>query len=201
MTPFFSPPPLSDPAYAPPIYIAGVNKRLCRLAGEVCDGFHAYPFHSTRYLGEAVSPWIEQGLTESGRSRSDIQVSVSVFTILGRDVGSGEGREQARAEARKQLAFYASTPSYATLLERHGWSDTGAELGQLATRGKWEQMGALITDEMLGQFAVEADTLADAATAIRQRYAGLADRVALYTPFVPDERDAEWQAAIRAFGV
>ena len=197
MTPFFSPPPLPNPAHIPPVYIAGVNRQLCKLAGEVCDGFHAHPFHSTRYLGEAVLPWIEQGLAESGRSRSDFQVCVSVFTI----VGQGEEREQAHTETRKQLAFYASTPSYRTLLELHGWEGTGLALSRLATRGKWDEMGALITDDMLAQFTVEADTLAAAATLIAQRYRGLADRVALYTPFVPGERDPEWEAAIAAFAL
>jgi len=197
MTPFFSPPPLSDPARIPPIYIAGVNRRLCRLAGEACDGFHAHPFHSIRYLSEAVLPWIEQGLSQSGRSRSDFQVCVSVFTTL----GQGEERERARIETRKQLAFYASTPSYRTLLALHGWEEIGHALSQLATRGKWDEMGALITDDMLTQFTVEADTLAAAATLIAKRYAGMADRVALYTPFVPGERDPEWEAAIAAFAL
>jgi probable F420-dependent oxidoreductase len=197
MTPFFSPPPLPNPAHIPPIYIAGVNRRLCNLAGEVCDGFHAHPFHSTRYLGEAVLPWIEQGLARSGRSRADFQVCVSIFTII----GQGEEREQARAEARKQIAFYASTPSYRTLLELHGWEDTGLALSQLATRGKWDEMGALITDDMLAQFTIEADTPAAAAALVAKRYAGRADRVAFYTPFVPGERDHEWAAAIAAFAL
>jgi probable F420-dependent oxidoreductase len=197
MTPFFSPPPLPDPGQIPPIYIAGVNRRLCKLAGEVGDGFHVHPFHSTRYLREAVLPWIGEGLAESGRGRADIQVSVSVFAV----VGEGEERERARADVRRQLAFYASTPSYRTLLGVHGWEDAGVELSKLATRGKWDDMGALISDEMLAQFTVEADTLGGAAALIAQRYDGLADRVAFYMPFVPGERDADWEAAIAVFGL
>jgi alkanesulfonate monooxygenase SsuD/methylene tetrahydromethanopterin reductase-like flavin-dependent oxidoreductase (luciferase family) len=41
MTPFFSPPPIENLAI--PIYLAGVNRALCRLAGEVADGFHVHP--------------------------------------------------------------------------------------------------------------------------------------------------------------
>src|SRR5215203_7457951 len=44
MTPFFDPGPIDHPEI--PIYIAGVNTRLARLAGEICDGFHVHPFHS-----------------------------------------------------------------------------------------------------------------------------------------------------------
>ncbi|MEO5952871.1 MAG: LLM class flavin-dependent oxidoreductase, partial [Chloroflexia bacterium] len=39
MTPFFSPAALDDAGFVPRIFIAGVNRQLCRLAGEVCDGF------------------------------------------------------------------------------------------------------------------------------------------------------------------
>ena len=50
MTPFFSPKPMAYPR--PPIYIAGVNPLMCRLAGELCEGFHVHPLHSVRYLQE-----------------------------------------------------------------------------------------------------------------------------------------------------
>src|SRR4051794_35991732 len=60
MTPFFSPDPLPYPD--PPIYIAGVNRELCRLAGETCEGFHVHPLHTVRYLREAVLPWIAEGM-------------------------------------------------------------------------------------------------------------------------------------------
>src|ERR1051325_7063092 len=41
MSPFFQPSPLSfSPSPYPPIYIAGVNTGLAKLAGELCDGFH-----------------------------------------------------------------------------------------------------------------------------------------------------------------
>ena len=64
---------------------------------------------------------------------------------------------------RKQIAFYASTRSYHKVLAHHGWEDAGLELHRLSVAGKWEQMPALITDEMLEEWAVVAtyDRLAD----------------------------------------
>jgi len=193
MTPFFNPGPL--PYGEPPIFIAGVNHGLCRLAGETCQGFHVHPFHTARYLRENVLPWIGEGLAASGRGRSAIQVSASVFVIT----GQGAARAAMRDAMRRQIAFYASTPSYATLLELHGWADKGAALAQLAARGRWDEMGAVIDDAMLAEFAVEGDTLAEAASAILARYAGLLDRAAFYLPFAPGERDAEWAAAAEVF--
>jgi probable F420-dependent oxidoreductase len=136
MTPFFSPRALPDPSWLPPIFIAGVNHGLCRLAGEVCDGFHVHPFHTPRYLHEAVLPWIEEGLSASGRSRGDLQVSTSIFVIT----GTGQERDAMREDVRKQIAFYASTPTYRTLLSMHGWDTEGEALSALARRRRWDEM-------------------------------------------------------------
>ncbi len=192
MTPFFTPEPL--PYADPPIYIAGVNRGLCRLAGETCQGFHVHPFHTARYLREAILPWIGEGLSMANRTRGDLEVSASVFVIVGR----GAERERVREEMRRQIAFYASTPSYRTLLDMEGWSAQGEELGRLAARGRWEEMGALISDDILAEFAVEGDTLPEVADALYERYSGLLDRASFYLPFVPGERDDEWRDAVAA---
>lgn len=166
------------------------------MAGETCQGFHAHPFHTTRYLREAILPAIEEGLAVAGRERRDIQVSSAVFAITGR----GAERDKMREEVRRQVAFYASTPNYRTLLEMHGWEEQGIEMSRLARRGQWEEMAALIDDGMLSEIAVEGDTLAEAAAALRTRYAGLLDRVSFYLPFAPGERDEEWAGAVQVLG-
>ncbi len=53
MTPFFNPGPIEHPEV--PVYIAGVNPYMCRVAGEVCDGLHVHPFNSPKYLRESCS--------------------------------------------------------------------------------------------------------------------------------------------------
>src|ERR1019366_5700624 len=50
MTPFFTPPNHNWPNV--PIYIAGLNEHILRLAGEACDGLHAHPFNSPKYLAD-----------------------------------------------------------------------------------------------------------------------------------------------------
>ncbi len=60
----------------------------------------------------------------------------------------------ATAAARKQIAFYGSTPAYRKVLELHGWGDLHTELHRLSLRGEWDAMGSLIDDEMLEAFAV-----------------------------------------------
>jgi hypothetical protein len=113
-----------------------------------------------------------------------VQISVSAFVA---------SSPQEREFARQQIAFYASTPSYQPVMALHGWADAGQQLSALAGRGRWGEMGELINDEMLNTFATLVSSPAELKAALSERYQGLADRLTLYIPFVPGERDAFWK--------
>lgn len=188
LTPFFNPGPIAHPEI--PIYLAGVNTGLARLTGEIAQGFHVHPFHSPLYITDVLRPAIAAGAAGAGRSADAVVMAASVFVIT---ASNQEERERLRASVREQIAFYASTPTYQPVLAAHGWEDTGAALGRLARAGRWREMGALIDDTMLATFAVETEP-DDLGSALRERYAGLLDRISLYLPFVPGERDDFWRA-------
>jgi probable F420-dependent oxidoreductase len=192
MTPFFNPGPIENPEI--PIHIAGVNTRLAALAGELCNGFHVHPFHSPEYVRSTVKPAIAEGASKEGRDPEAVELATTVFVVTGE---SEEGVEEGREKARARISFYASTPTYRAVLEAHGWEGIGEELGKLARDKKWNEMPGLITEEMLGAFAVEAapDELG---SALRERYAGLIDRIALYIPFMPGERDGLWRTVVES---
>jgi probable F420-dependent oxidoreductase len=192
MTPFFNPGPIENPEI--PIHIAGVNTRLAALAGELCNGFHVHPFHSPEYVRRTVKPAIAEGASKEGSDPEAVELATTVFVVTGED---DEEIEEGREKARAQVAFYSSTPTYRTVLETHGWEDVGEELGRFARDKRWNEMPGLITDEMLGAFAVEAapDELG---AALRERYAGLIDRIALYIPFVSGERDDFWRTVVES---
>ncbi|MBI5839878.1 MAG: TIGR03617 family F420-dependent LLM class oxidoreductase [Chloroflexi bacterium] len=187
MSPFFNGGPIENPSI--PIYIAGVNTGLAKLAGELCEGFHAHPFHSVRYLSEVILPGIEEGAKKEGRNRKDVSVSVTAFTAA---------TPEEEAFARMQIAFYASTPSYRAVMELHGWGATAEKLSGFASKGEWAEMPMLITDEMLGEFCLmtKQETLAGD---LKKRYDGIADRLTLYSPFVPGEKDEWWRELAREF--
>jgi probable F420-dependent oxidoreductase len=189
MTPFFNPGPIERPDV--PVYIAGVNTGLARLAGELCDGFHVHPFHSPEYVRRTVKPAIAEGAQKEGRDPGEIELATSVFVITGEE--SGEQREKMRA----QISFYASTPTYRTVLEAHGWEEVGERLGKLARDKRWEEMPELITDEMLRAFAVEAAP-GEVGDALKERYEGLIDSVSLYMPFIPGEKDEFWRVVVES---
>ena len=181
MTPFFSPGPIETPNI--PIFIAGVGEPLCKLAGEVADGFHIHPYHTRQYISEAILPAIDAGLKKADRARGSIELATMAFVAL---------TDEEIAAQRSQVAFYASTPSYRPVLDLHGWGAIGEQLSALAARGQWAEMPKLISDEMLEAFVIVAtwDTLADK---LRAKYGGLIERIGLYRPYVPGAEDAQWR--------
>lgn len=196
MTPFFSPDPM--PYADIPIYIAGVNDGLCRLAGELCQGFHVHPFHTIRYLKELIIPNIQTGAERAGRTRNDVKLTCMIFVV------TGKNKEEIQNNAimtKSQIAFYASTPSYKAVLELHGWQDIGERLGKLIRENRWAEMWQEISDDMLNEFAVVAAP-EELPHKVKERYEGLLDRVGYYFPFVPEETDKKvmWEEAAKVFG-
>lgn len=100
--------------------------------------------------------------------------------------------------ARMQIAFYASTPSYKSVMDFHGWGETAERLSGFAAKGEWAEMPMLITDEMLNEFCLMT-TQENLADDLKKRYADIADRLTLYTPFSPGEKDEWWQRLAKAF--
>jgi probable F420-dependent oxidoreductase len=193
MTPFFTPPHHNFSNI--PIYIAGVNKYICRLAGELCDGLHAHPFHSPKYLREFVIPNVELGLAKSGRSRKDFAIASTAFVIAG---NNQEEIERSKAAVRQQIAFYASTRTYKVVLDMHGFGDVSARLSEKAAKGDWGGMANEITDEMLDIYTVSG-TFDEIGAKVRARYDGLLDRVAFYIFYRPGESDAAWRKLTKQF--
>jgi len=83
-------------------------------------------------------------------------------------------------------------------MDLHGWSDIAEKLSAHAARGEWAEMPMLITDEMLSEFCLvtEEEKLANE---LKKRYDGIADRLTLYTPFVPGQRDEWWKKLTEEF--
>ncbi len=181
MTPFFNPGPIPHPNI--PIFIAGVNTGLARLAGELADGFVVHPFHSPRYLAEVLTPAIQAGLKKSGRSRDQIAVSVTAFVVTS---------PEEDLLVRAQIGFYASTPSYRAVMALHGWEAAADKLSGLVRAGDWGGLPAQVSDEMLGTYAIVCKP-EQIGEQLKQRYAGLADRISLYLPFYPGQRDEFWK--------
>jgi probable F420-dependent oxidoreductase len=192
MTPFFAPKP--SPSGPPRVFLGALGDRMVEVAGEVADGLLLHPMTTERFLRERTLPAIKRGLARAERSDEAFQVGVTPFVVTGEDEAA---MEEARRGVRQQLAFYSSTPAYRAVLELHGWGDLQGELNDLTRQGRWNEMGALITPEMLDAFAVQAP-LPEVADALSHRFAGIADRIGLNAPRgVGAERWAEMLGRLR----
>ena len=185
MTPMFT--PLDNEYGAPRVMLAAVGPLMTEVAGEVADGVIIHAFTTKKYLEEVTLPAVEKGLAKAGRSRSDFQISYPGFIVTGKNE---EEFNTTKKAVCKQIAFYGSTPAYAPVLGCHGWGDLQPELNKLSKMGNWDEMGSLITDEILDEFAIvgELDQVVDK---FKNRYSSLVDRTMGSLPARDDEHAKE----------
>ncbi len=176
LPPFFDPGPIDHPEV--PIYLAAVNPYMARLAGELCQGIRLHPIATFSYTEDVIKSSIAEGAAKTGRSTNEIDLLGAPFVAIGRDE---EAVNKARNDLRQQISFYASTRSYHGVLRHMDWEDIGLELHALSVDGKWDKMPALITDEMLEEWAVVA-TYDDFAQKLKQRADGLFSTVLINLP-------------------
>jgi probable F420-dependent oxidoreductase len=153
MTPFFSP---ERHDFGPPqVHLAGVGELMTEVAGEVCDGFLVHPFTTRRYYDAVTLPALQRGRSAGGRpGMDDFVVSGRVFVAIGRN---DEELERAIEGTKRQIAFYASTPAYRSVLDMHGFGDLQPELTRLTREGRWADMSALIGQDLLDAMVAVGD--------------------------------------------
>jgi probable F420-dependent oxidoreductase len=174
MTPAFSPGP--NPYGSPPIYVGALGPKLTRATAEHADGLLVMPFGSKRFLHHNTLPAVREGLQASGRHIDDFAIIPEIIVSAGE---TDADRESADAGTRRLLAFYGSTPAYRPVLAAHGWEDLQPELNAMSKQGRWQEMGALIDDEIMHTIAA-CGTPAEIAAHIRDRVDGVSDTVCLY---------------------
>ena len=185
---FFNAGPIDHPEI--PIYLAGVNERMCRAAGEVADGFQAHPMHSAAYIQEVVRPELEAGAKKRDRNANDIAIHIPTFVVMGETEAERSAMEQS---VRRQISFYASTPSYRRFLEFHGFQDIGRPLSDLMRRGELDEMPKMVPDAL-----VEIVTLwgngAELGAQLKARVkAAGAARASLYHNVSPNDPVSMWK--------
>ncbi|HWG73001.1 MAG TPA: LLM class F420-dependent oxidoreductase [Acidimicrobiales bacterium] len=181
MTPFFDPGAIDT---APPkVFLAAVGPAMTRVAADVADGMLVHAFSTERYLREVTLPAVAAGLGARGVAREDFQLSWPLFVVTGRDEAEWRTFDDL---VRKQIAFYGSTPAYRPVLDLHGWGQLQPELNRLSKQGRWQDMAALVDDDMLAAFAVVGEP-DDLPGLIRGRTEGLVDRISFYVPPPGDE--------------
>jgi probable F420-dependent oxidoreductase len=150
-----------------PIFVAAVNEGMSRTAGAVADGVVAHPMATSRYIDEVMRPLL-----------GDRDVLVADWVI----VAVSDDADQAREDAKRQIAFHATVRTYDRILELHGFDAVAAQIRELWKSFDLAGMTALVTDAMLDDMAVAGT--ADECRAALERRASSADRLLLGAPVV-----------------
>jgi len=176
MTPAFTP---ENIEYGPPrVVLAAVGSLMTEVAGEVADGMIIHPFSTVPYIEAVTLPAIEEGLAKAGRARKDFEISYSNFVVTGRDEAEFATSKQA---AKERIAFYGSTPAYKGVLDSIGAGELQGQLNAMSKQGCWKEMGTLITDDILREFAVVGEPK-DIAPEMLRRYGHFTDRTSASFP-------------------
>ena len=103
------------------------------------------------YARKVIRPAIEEGAAKTGRRPSDVDLVANPFVVTGEnDAELAASREL----IRRHISFYAATRSYKAVMEFHGYSEIADRLIALSTQEKWDDMPALVSDEMLEGLAI-----------------------------------------------
>ena len=156
--------------------ISAVGPIMVRVAGEVADGVHVHPMHSMHYIKNRLLPGLAEGAARAGRDPATVDKIIPVIVAAG---DTPEERAQPIREAKTTLAFYGATPNYAFQFDDLGHTGLRDRLRDCLRSGDEAQSQALITEEILDQFAVVA-RWDDVADRMIERYRGIASRLVIY---------------------
>lgn len=183
MVPLFNPGPIEHPRI--PIHLSAIGPNMCAVAGEVADGVRLHPVCTAKFIDEEVLPNVARGA--SRRKRDATTVEICMKPLIG-TAPTSQRLGPVIETVRARVSFYLSTPSYRRTFELHGWGEIARSASELARAQRWDELPAMVTDDMLHTVAV-IGTHDEIAAKLNERYAGRVDRIEFSTP-VTNEAEA-----------
>ena len=194
MNPLFDPGPIGHPDI--PVHLAAVRPAMAVIGGEVADGVRPHPICTRDYLEQVLRPAVDRGAAKAGRDPAAIEVVASPLIVTAPTAGE---LERKISDVRARISFYASTRTYRPVFDHHGWSDVADELSTLSRAQRWDDMEALVSDEMVHEIAV-VGTYDEIAERVWRRYEGVCSGMEFSIPVrgpEDHERLADTVAAVR----
>ena len=190
LQPFFNPGPIDHPHI--PLFMGAVGPQMTRLAGKIADGMLSHPTNTPpRYISEVVRARLQEGADKADRNVDDCRLMLGSLIATGIDAAAVKAE---REKWRKLLSFLFSTPAYWPSLELFGWQQRGEQLLACSRENRWQDMPALIDDEMLDTFLPSA-TYHDIAELLEQWYGELTGYLTFPVP-ANSQHDSAAAAAI-----
>jgi probable F420-dependent oxidoreductase len=173
MTPEFS--PGAQGLRLPPIAMAAVGPLMLKTAARLADSVRLHSFATRKYLEDVVRPQLATELAAAGKSFDGFEITGGGFIATGPDAATVRA---AAEKVRYRVAFYGSTPAYRGVWDAHGLGDLGIRLNAMSREGKWQEMSAQISDDVLELFVARA-TYDGLPEAVEKRLGGIVDSVGI----------------------
>jgi probable F420-dependent oxidoreductase len=157
----------------PRVLLGAVGPGMTRVAADLTDGIITHSFVSEKSLREINYRNIEERLRARNQPRSAFEIVLPLFITTG---CSEEEYKRNLEFHRNRIGFYASTPAYKEQLELHGWGDLHTETRLMTREGRWDELGAPVTDEMVDTFSVCGEPH-EIAPKIKQRFGDFVDTI------------------------
>jgi probable F420-dependent oxidoreductase len=198
MQPYFNPGP-DHGTLAPAIYLGGVQRPTCALAGAVADGFVTHPTNSDPlYLETTCRPGLAEGAVRAGRvlSQEGFELVIGTQAITGI---TPEAVRDERERQRRLLAFLYSTPAYRPTLELYGWGELAPRLRARIRDDRWDDLADVLPDEVLDTL-VPSGTFEELPGLLLERFGALGQGIVLSPPaaHTDDQAFAQVVAALQA---
>jgi probable F420-dependent oxidoreductase len=167
----------------PKIMLGAVGPRMTEAAVDLTDGLITHSLVSERSLREINLKAVEERLAKNARPRADFKIQLPPFIVTG---GSEEEYKKNLEWHRHRIGFYGSTPAYREVLDIHGWGEVQTETRKLTQEGRWAELGAPITDEMVDTYTVMGEPQ-EIALKIKQRFGDFVDTIQCNLELESDE--------------
>jgi alkanesulfonate monooxygenase SsuD/methylene tetrahydromethanopterin reductase-like flavin-dependent oxidoreductase (luciferase family) len=125
------------------VYGSGLNPVMLRIMAGRCDGVAVHPLAcATDYLAQVAGPALAEGAAAVGRP-----LRAAAWQLVAVD----DQPSRAAAAARRQLAFYFSTPSYRGVADICGWGEAAQAIREEFVRvgADWDTVGRQVPEEMI----------------------------------------------------
>lgn len=176
MVPLFDPGPIDHPNI--PVHIAAINTNMCAVVGEVADGIRLHPVCSPKYIENVMVPAVAHGAARTQRNPNTVDWCMKPLIATAPDQVT---LEQVAESVRARVGFYLSTPAYKAAFEVHGWGDHVDQAAALSREQRWDEIPALVHDEMFNTIAT-VGTYDEIASLLNNRFGHLIDRLEFSIP-------------------
>jgi probable F420-dependent oxidoreductase len=159
-----------------PLYLAGMNPAMIRVAGQYGDGFVGGGF-SPDFVTTTVRPNLARGAERAGRNPADIDLVTQVVCCVSTD------RDEALRRARIHVGQLVLNPVSDGVVAAHGLEKQRDEVRNALMNGGPAALADVTDDELVRTFSIAGDPRE--AREQLARWDGVADHVMLHPPYVP----------------